>query len=237
MNKNIKLTDLLLENNTKFILSLLTEGSEGEIINKISKLSQDLKKDGEDVTNIEVQAAMLDALLDAGGKLDQVKADDVESVKQKIKEGRGYKLEESSAAHALEGVGLLLGNAAFLHTLAAGIEKITHKKVNEDQLKQKLKNITDKIKTATGYPAKVMSKFFSLITKGWGGGEKSQKIAGLAGSLIVTIIFLSIGIALFPSISSWILFILAIGSFIGKGAEIFNLGKGIWRYIKEMRLK
>ena len=125
-----KLSNLILES---------ADGDASSIQSQLQDLSTELKSDGEDITDEEVQAAMLNALVDADGDVSQVDVDDVESIKTEIRESRGYTLTEGGGVlGALHTVGDVLGNSAFLHELAIGIEKVTGKKVDEGKLKSKI---------------------------------------------------------------------------------------------------
>lgn len=216
---------------------LLTESAEGDA-NKVQKqladLTNALQADGEDITDEEVQAAMLSALVDADGNLDDIDVSDVEAIKTEIKEGRGYITESGSLImQILEGINIAIGNAAFIHALAEGIHKITGVDVDEKQLKAKLEKIFKKIKNVTGWPAEKMEQAFTWLAKKAGAGEQGQKIAGLSGTLITVIAMFALGIYLFPSITSGILIVLAIVGFAGKSAEIFKLGKELYHHIKD----
>ena len=67
-----KLSNLILES---------ADGDASSIQSQLQDLSAELKSDGEDITDEEVQAAMLNALVDANGDVSQVDVDDVESIK------------------------------------------------------------------------------------------------------------------------------------------------------------
>jgi hypothetical protein len=82
-----------------------------------------------------------------------------------------------------------------------------------------------------------MEKAFEWIVKQFGASERSQKIAGLTGTLVVTIVLFAIGVVLFPSVSSTILFTIGIMSLIGKSAEIIKLIKEIVHLLKKSETK
>ena len=219
---------IILKNTSKTILEAMT-GDAATVQKQLFSLGNELKADGEDVTDDEVQAALLGALIDANGKVDQVDVSDVEAIKQDIKESRGY-LAESGMLHAIETAGTILGNAALLHALAGGFQKAGIK-VDENKLKQQIEKVVNLIKKVTGYPAKVMEKAFMWIAKKLGFSQFGQKIAGLSGILVVTIAFLGLAIYLFPSIGSGVLLMFAISGMIGKGVEIANVIKEIWEHV------
>ena len=215
---------------------LLTESAEGDadqVQNQLADLTNALKADGEDISDEEVQAAVLSALIDADGDLNAVDVSDVEAIKTEIKESREYISESGGALGAIHLVGDVLGNAAFIHELAAAIHKVTGKDVDEVKLKAKLDRVFGGIKKVTGFPAKVMEKAFAWIAKKFGASEKSQHIAGLSGTLVVTIALFALAIYLFPSVTSGVLLVIAIMGVAGKSAEIIKLTKELIHHIKD----
>jgi hypothetical protein len=224
-------SQVLLENNVKYVLETLT-GDASTIQKKMFALGNELKADGEDVTDQEVQASMLSALIDADGKIDNVDVSDVESIKKDIKENRNYVLQESTLLHSIEAVGTVLGNTALLNAIAAGLLTIGIK-ADPESMKAKINKAVGLVKKVTGWPAKAMEKAFSWIAKKLGFGSFGQKIAGLSGVLIITIGFLALAIYMFPSISSGILLIFSIAGVVGKTAEIGHVLKEIWHHILE----
>ena len=218
------------------LINIIAESVEGEsaaIQQQMKSLGAELKKDGEDVSDEEVQAAILSALVDANGDMSQVHADDVEAMKKEIKESKGYSLNESELLHGIEAIGTILGNSAFVHSLAGSLEKVLNKKVDEEKLKKKLLTVSNSIKSVTGLPAKAMEKAFTWIAKKLGGSEFTQKVAGMSGTLVLVAAMLTVAIMLFPSLSSGILMILSITSMVGKGTEIIKIIKEIIEHIKE----
>ena len=109
-----------------YMMSLLENisGDASAIQKQVVSLANELKADGEDITDDEVQAAMLSALISADGKIDQVDVSDIESIKTEIKESRGYLTEEGGILHGIELVGTVLGNAALIHLMAGGFKKV-----------------------------------------------------------------------------------------------------------------
>ena len=215
---------------------LLTESAEGDadkVQSQLADLTNDLKADGEDITDEEVQAAVLSALIAADGDLNAVDVSDVEAIKTEIKESRGYISEAGGALASIHLVGDVLGTTAFVHVLATAMHKVTGADVDEVKLKAKLDRVFGAIKKVTGFPAKVMEKAFGWIAKKFGASETGQHIAGLSGTLVVTIAFLALAVYLFPSITSGILLVIAIMGVVGKSAEIIKLTKDLIRYIKD----
>jgi hypothetical protein len=186
-----------------------------------------------DASDEEVQAAMLNALVDANGDVSQVDVEDVEAIKTEIRESRGYTLTEGGGVlGAIHVVGDVLGNSAFIHELAIGIEKVTGKKIDEGKLKSKIESIAGKIKKVSGFPAKAMEAAFEWITKKLGGSEFQQKVAGIAGTLVATIALLTLAVYFFPSITSGVLIVFAITGMLGKSAEIYKLIKELIHHLK-----
>ena len=222
---------IILKNTSKALLEAIT-GDASAVQKQLFNLGNELKAGGEDVTDDEVQAALLGALIDANGKVDNVDVSDVEAIKQDIKESRTHIIQESGILHSIEAAGTVLGNAALLNALAGGFGKVGIK-VDQNSLKQKIEKVVSLIKKVTGFPAKMMEKAFEWISKKLGFSQFGQKVAGLSGVLIVTIAFLALAIYLFPSMGSGVLLVFAISGMIGKTVEIANIIKEIWEHIKE----
>ena len=127
----------------------------------------------------------------------------------------------------------MLGNAAFIHILAEAVQKVTGKDVNEDKLKAKLDRTFGGIKKVTGFPAKVMEKAFAWISKKFGASETGQRVAGLSGTLVVTVALFALAIYLFPSVTSGVLLVIAIMGVAGKSAEIIKLTKDLIQHVKD----
>jgi hypothetical protein len=224
--------NIVLHSYVRTLLESAT-GDASAVQKQLFSLGTELKKDGEDITDDEVQAAMLSALIDADGKVNNIDVSDVDSIKKEIKESRSYLNEEAGILHAIEAVGTVLGNTAFLHILTEGLHKIGFANVDENKLKAKLEKVVSAIKIVTGFPAKIMEKAFSWIAKKLGAGEMGQKVAGISGVLLITISLLVLAGLLFPSISSGVLIVFAISGMIGKGVEIIKLIKELIAHIKE----
>ena len=103
--------------------------------------------------------------------------------------------------------------------------------MDESKYKKNIESAVALIKRVTGFPAKMMEKAFTWIAKKLGFGAMGQKIAGLAGTLIVTVAFLALAIYLFPSITSGIALMFAISGMIGKSLEIKKILGEIWEHI------
>ncbi|NBO22788.1 hypothetical protein EBU94_05540 [bacterium] len=149
-----------------------------------------------------------------------------------IKESKTYVIQESGVLHSIELAGTILGNAALLHALAGGFNKVGIK-VDENSLKQKIEKVVNLIKKVTGFPAKMMEKAFMWISKKLGFSQFGQKVAGLSGVLVVTVAFLALAIYLFPSVGSGLLLMFAISGMIGKTVEIAKILKEIWEHVEE----
>ena len=217
-------------------IKFLTESATGDaasVQKQIFALGTELKKDGEDITDDEVQAAMLSALIDADGKVNDIDVSDINAIKKEIKESRSYLNENEGILHAIESVGSALGNSAFIHALTEGLHKIGFTNVDEKKLKAKLEKAISAIKSVTGFTAKIMDKAFSWIAKKLGIGVIGQKVAGISGVLLLTISLLVLAGLLFPSITSGVLIVFSISGMIGKSVEIIKLIKELIAYIKE----
>lgn len=222
---------VLIENTSKIILESLSDDTTATQ-KQLFALGNKLKADGEDIKDDEIQAALLNALINADGKVDQIDVSDVESIKKEIKESKDYLFEDTSILHLLDTVAVVLGNAALLHSIASAFHKIGIN-IDEEKLKNNILKFSKFIKKITGYPAKIIEKTFTWIAKKLGFGKFGQKFAGLSGTLIMTCVFLALSVYLFPSISSGVLLIFAMSSMIGKSAEIVKLIKEIWEHIKD----
>ena len=112
---------IILKNTSRALLEAIT-GDASAVQKQLFNLGNELKADGEDVTDDEVQAALLGALIDANGKVDSVDVSDVEAIKQDIKESRTYVIQESGILHGIEAAGTVLGNAALLDDFKAFLD-------------------------------------------------------------------------------------------------------------------
>jgi len=225
--------DIVLNQIAKLIKESLS-GEASDINSDLQSLSNELKADGEDVTNTEVQAAMLSALLDADGDIESVDVSDVDAIKTEIRESKNYVLTEGGGVlETLHVASDIMGNSAFLHALAKAIHTVTGQDVDENKLKARINKVVTRIKKWTGFPAMVIEKAFAWIAKQFGAGEFGQKIAGLSGVLVATITMLVIAVYLFPSITSGILLVLAITAMIGKSMEIIDTVKKIIALVKD----
>lgn len=214
-------------------------GMASSVQSQVMNLGKELKKAGEDITDEEVQGAMLMAALEDKGKIEKVEPEEVKALVDQIKESRGYRISESGGLlHVIEVAGSILGNVALLNVIAATIEKVTGKKVNPGFLRSTINEMTASLKEVTGLPAKAIEKFFSVVTKLFGGGEAAQKIAGYSGTLLLVLVLLGLGIAMFPVLGgSVIMIILSLLGLIGKGFEIVALWDHLKHAIKDYKEK
>jgi hypothetical protein len=219
---------------TNIFLSRLVESIAGDASkaqNQAKELAIDLKAAGEDITDDEVQAAMLGALIDADGKIEDVDVSDVEKIADNIKEGRLS--EGAGVLGTIHTVGDVLGNAALIHVLAAGITKLTGKTIDEQKLKETIEYWTKKIKNVSGFVGNMIEKAIEWIAENiFGADIKTAKIAGITGLMIVTITLGVIGILLFPSITSTVSLVFTVLALIGKGGEMATLISKLWKTIK-----
>lgn len=215
------------------------QGIASNVQSKVMELGKEIKAAGEDITDEEVQAAMLMAALEDNGKLDKVDAQDVEAITQQIKEARGYRLKEAGGGgliYTLELIGTVLGNEAVLNVIVNTMKELTGKEINPDQISQKINKITSELKKYTGLPARGMEMFFSWVTKKLGGGKASQKIAGYSGTIIVITIFLGLGLLFFPVLGmSPLMVFLSLTGIVGKGFELATLWKHLVDAIKDYK--
>lgn len=217
------------------ILKENAAGTASNVQSKVLDLGKQLKAAGEDISDEEVQAAMLMAALDVKGKLDKVSPEDVEAVAQEIQESRDQVLNES-VVHTIEVIGNILGNAALLNIITKAISKLVGKKMDPGKIKAGIEKMLKVLKTVTGFPAKAVEKFFMWITKLLGGGKTAQKIAGFSGLLIMVVIFLGLGMAFFPVLGGTpLMIILSLTGLVGKGFEIGALIKELGEAIDEYK--
>lgn len=235
----IRVSDLaqqvLLEQRIKRLFES-TIGDAKSILQQTQVLSKELKADGDDVSDDEVQAAMLQALIKANGKLNQVDVSDVESIKTEIKEARGYVIKESGSAliQAIEQVSVVLGNAALMSEIAGAIEETTGIKINGVKLANNLNKFFGVLKKVTGAPAKAMEMFFEWVSKKLGAGEWGQKVAGYSGTLILIVGMFALSVVHFPVLGGSAMGLLfSVTALFGKGIEMIKLTKEIFHMIKE----
>ena len=87
-------------------LKMLIESISGDASAATSateKLSQELERAGSDADEVEIQAAMLGALIDADGDIAAIDVSDVEKIKQDVEESRDYRIDESGSTAAAIG--------------------------------------------------------------------------------------------------------------------------------------
>jgi len=230
----IKLTPLLNEIMIRSIIESMG-GDANKIEKKAEDLEQELEKAGMDADKEEVQAAMLNALIDADGDANQLDVSDVESIAKNIKESRSASLNESGSwiVKFFEGVFGVLGNAALLNTIAEKVEQVTGKKIDTNKLKSRIDWVAGWVKKITGFPAKAMERTFQWLAKKFSGGLFAQKIAGYSGTLIAVLGMFIFGVIYFPSVSSIFFFIFSVAGLLGKGAEMYKMIKEIIHAVKE----
>lgn len=217
------------------ILKESAAGAASNVQSKVLDLGKQLKAAGEDISDEEVQAAMLMAALDAKGKLDKVDVEDVEGIAQKIQESRGQVLNES-VVHTIEVIGSILGNAALLNIITKAISKLAGRKMDPGKVKAGIEKVLKVLKSVTGFPAKAIEKFFMWITKLLGGGKAAQKIAGYSGLLVTVVIFFGMGIAFFPVLGGTpLMIVLSLTGLVGKGFELAALTKELDHAIEDYK--
>jgi predicted unusual protein kinase regulating ubiquinone biosynthesis (AarF/ABC1/UbiB family) len=189
-------------------------------------------------------AATLSKLIDAGGDIDKIDIDQIAENFQQIMEEENVSEDENlnesatGMVYVLEVVGTILGNADLLHFIGDVLSKKLGRKVDVSNVAQKLKVMVDALKKATGYPAKIIKKFFEWIGKLFGMDKASVKIMGLVGLGLATVVMLVIGVIYFPAAaaltgtSGILTVILSIGALIGKAAEITVVIKEVVEVMK-----
>ena len=228
----IKLTPLLNEIMFRSIIESIG-GDADKIEKETEDLEQELEKSGMDADSEEVQAAMLNALIDADGDVEQLDVSDVESIAKDIKEARGAIINEGGKiVLVLEAIFGVLGNAALLNVIAEKVEKTTGKKIDPNKLKTKIDNLAERVKKYSGLPAVAMEKAFAWMAKKLGGGLFAQKIAGYAGTFIAVFLMFLFGLMHFPGLASIPFFIFSIAGLLGKGAEMMKMVKEIVHEVK-----
>lgn len=231
----------ILNNKKSKLLNENASGLASTVQSQVVGLGKELKAAGEDVTDQEVQAALLMAALKNNGKLDGIDTNDIEAITNQIKEARSYRLKESGGAgggllHTLEMVGAIMGNEALLNVVVKTMKDLTGKEVNPDKISQAINKFTTSLKKVTGLPAKAMEAFFAWITKKLGGGKASQKIAGYSGTMIIIAVLFALGLAFFPVLGATpIMVFLSISGLVGKGFELAELWSHLSHAIAEYK--
>lgn len=205
------------------------------IANKdLMTLGKELKTSSVDPTDEEIQAALLIKTIENGGNIKNIEPSEVQDLEAQIKEEREYLNEsESVSVLVIEGLGTILGNTALLHAITHAVEKITNKKINEEKVRLQVQKNIKQLKNITGFPAKAMETFFKYIAKRLGGGELSQKVAGVLGTVFAISLLFVLGVILFPSTESIVLLSVSLTSLVGKAIEIRTLLVNLWKVIKQ----
>ena len=188
-------------------------------------------------------AATLSALIDAGGNLDKIDMDQIEENFQQIledseKEGTDINESETGVVYVLEVVGSILGNVDLLHFIGDALSKKLGKKVDLTKFASSILKIIDFIKKITGFPAKILKKFFEWIGKILGLDKAGSKLMGLTGLGVATVILMVVGIVFFPAAaaitgtSGVLALILSVTALIGKVTEITVVTQEIIKVIR-----
>ena len=219
-------------------LKMLIESISGDgnaAAKETEKLSQELERAGSDADEVEIQAAMLGALIDADGDIAAIDVSDVEKIKQDIEESRDYRIDESGGGYMAYVHGALdvLGNTALTNAIVKKVEEITGKELDAIKIKTKIEQFAAWLKKVTGWPAKKMEQFFSWVAKKFGASAFTQKIAGYAGTLVTITAMFIFGIVSLPHVSASFGFIFALGGLLGKGTEMITMIKEIIHAVRE----
>lgn len=191
-------------------------------------------------------AATLSKLIDVDGDIDKIDIDQIaENFEEIMKEenvNEDETLNEAATGmiYVLEVIGTILGNADLLHFMGEFISKKLGKKVEVGKFVKSMQSFVEGVKKVTGYPAKVIKKFFEWIGKSLGMDKASTKIMGLVGLGLATVIMLLVGVLYFPAAAAVtgtttgiLTFILSISALIGKAAEITHVIQEIVGIMKE----
>lgn len=202
------------------------------------KVSKEVEKDGEDMDmdDQEVQAAMMMAALEKGGDISKVKPSDVEGElptvderRQSVNESGGGVLDSIFTV-----ISLVLGNAAFIEAICAGIEAATGKKMDPVMVKTKLGEFDASIKALSGWLMKKFGQGVEWVIRKLGGGPNAQKIGAVAVKFIVVVALFALGVTHFPLAGASVFgIIISITSMIGKGFELIVLGKKLIKSIRK----
>jgi hypothetical protein len=214
------------------------------VLESVKSDAEEVKQeiDFEEMEDVDPEkiAAALSKLIDANGDLDKIDIQEIEENFKQILESEEDNLNESGGivVTVLEVIGTILGNAALIHFIAAGVSKILGRKVEDSKIAAGLKKIVDLIKNVTGFAGKMIEKFFAWLGKVFGFNPASQKIMGLIGLSIVTIVLLAVGIAYFPAAiaitgtAGVLTLILSVTALIGKAGEITKIISDIIAIVK-----
>ena len=200
----------------------LFEGAE----NQVNQELEDLQGEIGDISNLsdDEKASLLLKAIELEGDLDQIEKEDLEA---NIEEDTLN--EEEGVLEMVEIMNEIIGNSGLFHFIVEKTQKITGKKISEEEIKEKLQKILEKIKNIVGLPAKGIEGFFSFIAKKLGASESRQEKAGLIGLAFVTISLFIMGILTWPH---GILFmIISLTSLLGKSIKLIKVGKKIYNLI------
>lgn len=203
------------------ILSLF-EGAEGQVDQEL----EDLQGEVGDISDLsdDEKASLLLKAVELEGDLDQIEKDDLET---NIEEDTLNEAE--GVLEIVEVMNEIIGNSGLFHFITEKSQKILGKKISEEEIKEKLQKIFDKIKNIVGLPAKGIEKFFSFVAKKMGASEARREKTGLIGLGVVTITLFIIGILTWPH---GILFmIISLTSLLGKSIKLIKIGKKIYHLI------
>lgn len=231
MKKNtIRLSELayqiLLEQRIQKLVEAITATAQS-VNSTLKDLGNEVIDAGMDMSDEEVQAALLSKALDVNGNIEKIDVSDVKELEQQVQEDRGRIQESGSIAGAVvHGVGDVLGNAALIEVLAHGIAKITGKK--DEDVKtgfQKTSKFFKDLGAISGFAGKAVERFFKWIAAKWGGGKKTQKVFGIVGMMLFVIAMGVIAVLSFPSLTSFVSIALGATALIGKTVELVKLTK------------
>jgi hypothetical protein len=137
------------------------------VLESVKSDAEEIKQeiDFEEMEEVDPEkiAAALSKLIDANGDIDKIDIQEIEENFKQILESEEDKVNESggTVVVVLEVIGTILGNAALIHFIAAGVSKILGRKVEDSKVKAALKKFVDMLKNVTGFAGKMIEKFLT----------------------------------------------------------------------------
>lgn len=190
---------------------------------------------GEDVSDMDVQAALLMAAIQKGGDPSKVSPEEVEKNMPTVQEKK-QTINESEGPVLLivETISLILGNAALVEGICKVINIATGKMINPTKFESRAKQLVNLLQKVTGWPMKKMGEAVQWIIKKLGGGDATQRIGKYSVKLTLVTVLLIIGLSFFPIAGvSAIGVVISVTALVGKGFEIVQLSKGLIKAIQD----
>ena len=190
--------------------------------------TKEVEAAGKDISDENVQAALVMAALEKNGDLSKVGAQDVEAVMEKQGNQGKQSLGESAGGVVglIEAGSVFLGNLALIETACEVFSKVLGKKIDPSSFKAGLATVLNRIKKVTGFPMRVLGNVVTWIVKKLGGSVGSQKVAASIVKMIFVMALFILAFKLFPIAGVSAMGIaLSVTGLIGKGLEIVKLFK------------